>query len=140
MSDAAAIARDYIEGWNRRDWALWRELYHPEYTYTGGDGQVQKGPEAGMNVGQMFANAFPDGKIEIRRIHAAGDNVAVVEFIARGTHTADLMGIAPTGKRMELPVCLAIDIRDGKIYAEREYMDMMTLMQQLGVAPSPATA
>jgi ketosteroid isomerase-like protein len=33
-----------------------------------------------------------------------------------------------------------LEIRDGKIYAEREYMDMSHLMQQLGVAPAPATA
>src|SRR3990172_13240716 len=76
MSDPATIAREYLEGWNRRDWALWSELLHPDYTYTGGDGQLQKGPQAGMDIGQMFATAFPDGKLEIRRIHTASDNVA----------------------------------------------------------------
>ena len=140
MSDAASIAREYLDAWNRRDWARWRELFHPEYTYIGGDGQLQKGPQAGMDVGQMFATAFPDGKLDIRRIHTAGDDVAIAEFIGRGTHTGDLMGIAPTGNRMELTVCFVLEIRDGKIYAEREYMDMMHLMQQLGVAPAPATA
>ena len=51
MSDPATIAREYLEGWNRRDWARWRELLHPQYTYTGGDGQLQKGPEAALAVG-----------------------------------------------------------------------------------------
>ena len=139
MPDAAAIAREYLEGWNRRDWARWRELFHPNYTYTGGDGQVQKGPEAGMAVGQMFATAFPDGKLEIQRIHAVGD-VAVTEFIGRGTHRGDLMGIAPTGRQISVPICNVIEVRDGKIFAEREYMDMLHMMQQLGVAPVPATA
>jgi len=37
-------------------------------------------------------------------------------------------------------VCDVIEVRDGKIYAERGYMDMMHMMQQLGVAPVPATA
>jgi len=139
MSDAASIAREYLEGWNRRDWARWHELLHPEYTYTGGDGQVQKGPEAGLAIGQMFATAYPDGKIEVRHIHTVGD-VAVTEFVARGTHQGDLMGIAPTGRQITMPVCTIIEVRDGKIYAEREYMDMLTMMQQLGVAPVPATA
>ena len=139
MSDAAAIAREYIEGWNRRDWDRWRELLHPEYSYIGGDGVRQDGPEAGLAVGQMFANAFPDGKLEILHIHTVG-NVAVTEFIARGTHQGDLMGIAATGRQMSIPVCNVIEVRDGKIHAEREYMDMMHLMQQLGVAPAQATA
>ncbi len=139
MPDAAAIAHEYLEAWNRRDWEKFRGVLHPEYTYTGGDGQKQTGPDAGLAVGQMFATAFPDGKIEIRKISAAGD-VAVVEFTGRGTHTGDLMGIAPTGKQMTLPACTVLECRDGKIIAEREYMDMLHLMQQLGVAPAPATA
>ena len=139
MSDAASIAREYNDAWNRRDWARWRELLHPEYTYTGGDGQVQKGPEAGLAMGQMFGNAFPDGKGDIQKITAAGD-IAIVEFIGRGTHKGDLMGIAPTGRQVTVPVCDILEIRDNKIIAEREYMDMLTMMQQLGVAPAPATA
>ncbi len=139
MPDASAIAREYLEAWNRRDWETFRGVLHPEYSYTGGDGQTQKGPEAGLAVGQMFANAFTDGKIEVRKISVAGD-IAVVEFIARGTHDGDLMGIAPTGRRMELPACTVLEFRDGKIIAEREYMDMLHMMQQLGVAPAAATA
>lgn len=140
MPDAAAIAREYLEAWNRRDWARFRESFHPDYTYTGGDGQTQKGPEAGMAVGHMFATAFPDAKVEFKRVHAVGDNVAVAEFVARGSHKGDLMGIAPTGRSITMPVCMIIEVRDGKILAEREYMDMLHLMQQLGVAPAPATA
>ena len=139
MSDAASIARESTEAWNRRDWARSRELFHPQYSYTGGDGQVQKGPEAGLAIAQMFANAFPDGRIDVQSIHAAG-NVAIVEFIGRGTHKGDLMGIAPTGRQISIPVCNVMEVRDGKIYAEREYFDMMHMMQQLGVAPAPATA
>ena len=50
------------------------------------------------------------------------------------------MGIAPTGKTVAIPVCDVLEIRDGKIYSEREYMDMMTIMVQLGVATAPPVA
>ena len=140
MSDAATIAREYHESWNRRDFARIRELVHPQYSYTGGDGQQQKGPEVALATAQMYATAFPDGKLDIQRIHSVGENLAIVEFIARGTHQGDLMGIAPTGRPMTIPVCMVIEAREGKIYAEREYMDMMHMMQQLGVVPAPATA
>jgi len=139
MSDPATIAREYREAWNRRDFARYREMLHPEYSYTSGDGQRQNGPEAGMAVAQMFASAFPDGREEIKRIHAAGD-VAIVEFTGSGTHQGDLMGIAPTGRKVTIPVCIVIEVRDGKIYAEREYFDSAFMMQQLGVMPAPATA
>ena len=139
MGSAAEIAREYLENWNRRDWRAYRELLDDQYTYTGGDGETQRGPEAGLAVGQMFANAFPDGRIEVRQIHSAGDT-AIVEFTGSGTHSGDLMGIAPTGRRISMPVCNVVTTRAGKIVSEREYMDMAHLMRQLGVMPAAATA
>ncbi len=135
MPDASVIAREYLEAWNRRDWEKFRGVLHPEYTYTGGDGEKQQGPEAGLAVGQMFATAYTDGKIEIRKISTTGD-VAVVEFTARGTHKGDLMGIAPTGKQVSLPFLIIYRIADGKIVQHWMSVDQLGLMQQLCVAPS----
>ena len=139
MVSPADIAREYLEAWNRRDWRAYRELLDSQYSYTGGDGQVQRGPEAGMAVGQMFATAFPDGHIDLRQIHTAGDT-AVVEFTGRGTHSGDLMGIAPTGRHISIPVITVLTVRGGRIVSEREYMDMAHMMRQLGVMPAAATA
>jgi len=139
MADIAAIARQYSDAWNRRDWDTFKGLLHAEYSYTGGDGVRQDGPEAGLGVGQMFATAFPDGKIDVQRVHVAGDT-AIVEFIGRGTHKGDLMGIPPTGKSISIPVVDILEIRDGKIHTEREVMDFAHMMQQLGVIPAAATA
>jgi len=66
--------------------------------------------------------------------------VAVAELVFRGTHTGELMGIAPTGRRVELNVCNVMGIRDGKVYREREYYDAMAMMVQLGVATPPGEA
>ncbi len=139
MSDPTTIARETFDAWNRRDWDTLRRMLHAGYSYTGGDGQRQDGPEAGLALYQMYAAAFPDGKIDIQHVHTVGD-VVVTEFIARGTHQGDLMGIAPTGRRMEMPVCSVMEMRDGKVHTEREYFDMAHMMQQLGVMPAPATA
>jgi len=139
MVSPADIAREYVENWNRRDWKAYRELLDDQYTYTGGDGETQRGPEAGMAVGQMFATAFADGRIDLRQIHTAGDT-AIVEFTGSGTHSGDLMGIAPTGRRISIPVITVLTVRGGKIVSEREYMDMAHMMRQLGVMPAAATA
>ena len=50
------------------------------------------------------------------------------------------MGVAPTGRKVTVPICDVIDVRDGKVYAEHEYFDMQHLMQQLGVAPAALSA
>src|SRR3990170_2517594 len=114
MSDAAAIAREYLESFNRRDWDHIRELFASGYSYTGADGEKQQGPEAGLAVVQMWAGAVSDARIEIRNIHVAGD-VAIVEFQGSGTHDGELMGIPATGRKISMPVCTVLEIKGGKI-------------------------
>ena len=140
MADASSITQEFLDAWNRRDWTRYRDMLDPQYSYTGGDGRRQDGPEAGLAAGQMFATAFPDGVAEIRQIHRAGENLAVAEFTGRGTHSGDFMGIAPTGREVTIPVCDVVEVRNGKIIAEREYIDLLHLLQQIGAAPVPAMA
>jgi steroid delta-isomerase-like uncharacterized protein len=139
MSNLEAIAREYLDCANTRNWDRMRELLAPGYSYTGGDGEKQQGPEAGVAVAQMFTGAFSDAKIDIKSIYVAGDT-AIVEFIGTGTHDGELMGIPPTGRKITMPICMVVEIKDGQVQAEREYMDMAHMMQQLGVMETPAGA
>ena len=133
---AKDVAKQYFEAWNSRSFDRMRDLMHPDCTYTGGDGREQKGPEASIAVSKMFAAAFPDGRIEIVNLKESGDTV-LVEFIGRGTHGGDFMGIAPTRRPVTVPVCDVLELRDGKIYREREYIDMANIITQLGVTRIP---
>jgi steroid delta-isomerase-like uncharacterized protein len=140
MGNAESVVREMIDAINRDDMTRYRELLHPEYSYRGGDGQTQRGPDAGVAITQMYRTAFPDDmKLDVQKIHAVGDTV-IVEFIGKGTHRGELAGIAPTGRRVELPVVTILEIKDGKVHTEREYMDSGYLMQQLGVVPAPTSA
>ena len=134
MATIETIHREMYDAWNRRDFEAIRALLHPGYTYTGGDGkEMTGGPDMGIAVAQMYAAAFPDGKIELKQISIAGD-LSVTEFVARGTHGGPLMDIPPTGRPVAIHVCNVVEVRDGKIYREREYMDMLSMLTQLGVA------
>jgi steroid delta-isomerase-like uncharacterized protein len=134
MSDPTSLMRQYLEAVSVRDFDRMRQLFHPQYSYTSGNGQRQEGADAGIAVAKMFTGAFPDLKLDVKHMHPAGSDVVVTEFTVRATHEGELMGIAPTGRKVELPVCNVMEVRDGKIYAEREYFDITHLMQQLGIA------
>ncbi len=136
MANPSEIHSELLDAWNRRDWDKMRNLFHDDYTYTGADGKELVGPEAGIEVARSYAEAFPDGKTEITNLCVSG-NTAVAEFVARGTHQGELMGVAPTGKPIEVRVCNVMEIRDGKVYREREYLDTMTILVQIGAAPPP---
>jgi predicted ester cyclase len=63
-----------------------------------------------------------------------------MRWTATATHKGELMGIAPTGKQVTI-TGIAIDrIDGGKIVEEWENFDRMSMMQQLGVIPSPEHA
>jgi predicted ester cyclase len=70
---------------------------------------------------------------------AEGDSVAE-RWTGRGTHLGELQGTTPTGKRVEVPGSVFYRIVDGKIVEGRGQLDMMSMMQQLCVIPSPQQA
>jgi steroid delta-isomerase-like uncharacterized protein len=134
MADAAAIAGELMAKVNARDIDGFRQLLHPEYTYRGPDGIELKGPDAGVDVVETFTTAFPDLKLALTHQHTDGE-VSIIEFRGTGTHQAELQGIPATGKSIDVHVIDVITVRDGKVLSEREYYDMLGMMQQLGVIP-----
>ena len=133
MGEAAALQRQMMDAVVARDFATLRDLYHPDYVYWSSDSdEEQKGADAGVAVAETFTTAFPDMTFEIVQSAEDGDR-AIIEFVARGTHQAELEGIPATGRACEIKVCNICDIADGKIVREREYWDSATLLKQLGV-------
>ncbi len=133
MKNAQALQLEMLEAVRARDFAALRELYHPDYVYMSADGAEQKGPDAGVAVAETYLRAFPDLEFEIRHLYAAGTGVSVLELTARGTHQAELEGIPPTGRLVEVVVCNVVEAQDGLIVREREYYDSLSIMRQLGV-------
>jgi predicted ester cyclase len=61
----------------------------------------------------------------------SGDGQAAVEAIFRGTHIAEFMGVAATGRAVEVPYAVFYNLRGDKISALRGYMPVDALMAQL---------
>ncbi len=132
MNDSKSIMQQYVDSISGHNIERVRQLLHPKYSYIGSDGKKQEGIQAGIDITAMYLNAFPDLRLSIKNIYTAGD-VVVTEFVARGTHRGNLMDIQPTNKKIEVSICDVVEVRDGKIFAEREYFDAANMLQQLGV-------
>lgn len=85
----------------------------------------------------MFEAAFPGYDIAVEDMIAESDKVAV-RGTFRGTHRGELMGVAPTGRAVELPLQLMYQINNDKIVKFWMSADILSLMQQLGAVPVPA--
>ncbi len=92
------------------------------------------GLEGAKYVFRMIRGAFPDFSQEITDMVAEGDKV-VIRSTMRGTHQGKMMGIAATGRKVEVDRIDIIRVNDGKMTDHWGLQDQITFMTQLGVMP-----
>jgi steroid delta-isomerase-like uncharacterized protein len=85
---------------------------------------------------RMLLAAFPDLRMVPEDVMGCGDKV-VARAVVTGTHKGPFMGMAPTGKRVEVKL---IDIirfgDDGRAREHWGMTDQLAMMQQLGAIPA----
>lgn len=82
-------------------------------------------------IGAM-RTAFPDLNVTIEDLVAEGDTVAA-RFTMRGTFKGELMGNAPTGKKLVFPEAVFIRFQNGKEVEATAYANMISFNTQLGI-------
>ncbi len=85
---------------------------------------------------QVFFTGFPDIRQDIEDMIAT-DNRLVLQLMYHGTHTGDFQGIPPTGKSISIRAIGVNRIENGFIVENTVVLDMLSVMQQIGVIPMP---
>jgi carboxymethylenebutenolidase len=66
-----------------------------------------------------------------------GENQLVDEMIFSFTHTQEmpwmLPGVAPTNRRVEVPLVAIVQFREGKLAHEHIYWDQASVLKQIGL-------
>ena len=86
----------------------------------------------------MYRTAMPDLEVVVEDAFGSGDRVCT-RWTARGTNDGELMGMPPTGKRVEI-TGNSIDRfdADGKVVETWDQWDNAGFMTQLGLTPEAA--
>ena len=79
---------------------------------------------------QVFLDGLSEIDVTVDELVADGDRVAVATTTS-GTHTGELFGMAPTGRRIEVTGIDMVRV-DGKIVEHRGLTDTVGLLRQLG--------
>jgi steroid delta-isomerase-like uncharacterized protein len=131
-----ALARRWAEDlMNQRNVDVAEEIYASDFV--GHDPTMPeevRGVEGRKEFYSMYLIAFPDAQITIEDQLAEGDTVAT-RWTGRGTHQGELMGVPPSGKRVEVAGVTISRIEGGKIVEDWDSYDNLTTLQQLGLAP-----
>ena len=129
-----AFVRRFAEFINKDVLAPIDEFFATTYVYHNPAMPEVKDLAGVKHFNAMAYSAFPDIQFTIEDMVAEGDKV-VYRYSARATHKGAFMGIAGTGKRVTVEGVVISRIVGGKFHEDWENMDMLGLMQQLGVVP-----
>lgn len=130
------VVRTYVDAWSAGDLDAWLASFAPDGTYS--DPNLPK-PTLAHGLKEHFAGffaGFPDATCETVGLDAISDLLCVWRFVQQGTNTGSLRGLPVTGLKVALPGCEFIEIRGGQIRHVQGYFDRLTMLTQLGLAPS----
>jgi len=124
------------EVWGEGNAALADELIAPDLVEHTPFPAPIPGLEGHKQVLAMFRSAFPDLKVTVDDVIGEGD-LTYLLWHGDGTHTGNMMGIPATGKKVHVTGMDILKFQDGKIKERWAEIGAFSLMQQLGVIPSP---
>lgn len=134
-----AMVRLYDES-NKMNLKVFDEMFAPEFVSYGGAGfQDLHGAMAFRGLYEQFLSTFPDLHFRVDEVVAEG-NLCGVRGTLSGMHEGNFMGMVPaTHKRITWTGTAIFRFKeDGLMDARWQEWDGLSVMQQLGVVPTPA--
>ncbi len=137
-TNKAVIRRFFEEAFGKGNLFVVDEIVAPDQV-NGGPSALSgmpPGPEGSKMPITAYRNAFPDLHFIVEEQVTEG-NTVVTRWTAHGTHTGELADIPATGKQATA-VGVGIDrVENGKIVESWGTFDQFSMLQQLGVSPTP---
>ena len=131
-------AKAPLIAFNEKDWNAVRGSVTSDFVYDEvATHRRALGVDQVIPLWQEWATAFPDARATFHRA-LPSDRTVVLELTWNGTHKGPLQTprgpIPATGKRIDIPACVVIEIAGDQAKLLRHYFDMATMLQQLGVS------
>jgi len=136
--DNKAIVRRYREIHNKNQLDQLGEVLAADFVGHALLPGMPAGLDGARMVHQAGLAAFPDAQVSTEDLLAEGDKV-VERWSQTMTHTGVSMFGAPagSGKKVQITGISIYRIANGKIVEHWSQMDVVSILQQLGVMPAP---
>jgi len=131
------IVRRYQDAYNDNDMDTVAELLDPTWKSNSFPSEMIPQTVENLKLLQgMLLDAFPDIHYTTHELVAEGD-VVVQHWTARATHKGEMVGLAPTGNRVEIGGASVFEIHDGRIVRHTAYNDVIPFLHQCGAELPP---
>ncbi|MCO5184324.1 MAG: ester cyclase [Anaerolineae bacterium] len=126
------VRRFVVEVQNQHNLNALDELFSPMFYDHSGKTDL----EGTRQFFKMMFTAFPDMHFTIHQQIAEGDQVVTFKTF-HGTHSGPFMGLPGTGQSVAIDVMDILTVTDGQITEHWTVSDMLGMMQQIGMVPTP---
>jgi len=131
------LVRNFFEELDKGNAEIIKELYASDsVSHSPSGSTTPSSPIELIEMTKMFYDAFPDLAHSIEELIASGDKV-IARIIALGTQKGEFYDIPVTGNKIELSFIVIFHIENGKIVEQRQEIDMLGFMMQLGMELKP---
>jgi predicted ester cyclase len=131
------LVRDYTgRVFNEHNPELAAEFVTPDVKWHGGTLGSIEGSDNLIALLRSFIGALPDLNAQEQDI-VADQNTVAVRFVVEATHEGELLGIAPTGRRVRWDAVDVYRVRDGKISEEWAADDLTAILNAVGAYKAP---
>ncbi len=120
----------YNRFWNACDTSVGPEITHADISFRGSLGERVQGYHGLIQYMRKVQKAFPDFTNAIEEIVSEKQR-SFVRLSYRGTHKGEIMGIQPTGCRVQYAGAALFTFQDGRILDLWVLGDIQGLLQQL---------
>lgn len=129
--------RWFEEVWNQGNVASYEELASRDLVVHNPPPGITGDFEGIKQAMSIHRTGFPDLHFIIEGQFAEGDTVVSRWTLDWGTHKGKWVGIPPTGKQVTITGISIQRYVGGKLVEGWLEMDMLSMMQQIGVVPAP---
>jgi len=130
-----ALTLRLVDAWVKGDFEALREILSPDYVYHNETGQTASLENLLEQLKKEIV-MFPDRTMSNEELIAKGDKV-VHRYIAKGTHTGEVDGLAPTGNKLVLGGIEILRFENGKIVESWEVLNYLSLFMAIGFEMKP---
>ena len=137
-NDAVTVgSRFFVDVLGKGDWSAADEIIADDIVMHPPASPVPiNGREAVQGMLAAFRAGFPEDFQMTVEDAFGSDDKATIRWRMQGTHTADLFGIPPSNKAVDVNGISVVRVAGGKIVEDWVAEDTMGLMQQIGVVPT----
>ena len=130
-----AVLRWWDELWNGGDLSIADKLHTADFRdHDPASPWVRPGPKGMKEKVSAYRAAFPDLRFRMEKVLSVDDHV-VTHWSCKGTHEGEVLGLAPTGRTIEIEGISIFRLEAGRIAEQTIVWDALGMLKQLGALP-----